>query len=56
MICVRRLQRQDKLLFKINCAFDKDEAARFIISDSIAYFIREYIQGVPKKCPGFKFE
>ena len=30
IILIRRLQQQDKLLFKINYAFNKDQTTRFI--------------------------
>ena len=32
IIWIRRLQRQEKLLFKICCTFDKDQTTRFIIT------------------------
>ena len=53
---MRRLQRQDKLLFKINYSFDKDQTTIIDlqsnnnllydgknISDPVAYFMRVYM-------------
>ena len=46
---MRRLQKQDKIVFKINYTFNKDKKQQDLlldskdISDSIAYFTRVYM-------------